>query len=90
MLCENCIDIEEQDGIPAPCRSPRPMGEGQGEGVCPIPPLTPDERRILEMRGMLIQLKDLVDPGTVLMMHGADIGDLKILAAIEAGLKEKK
>ncbi len=95
------MDIEEQDGVPAPCRSPRPSpqpspigrgrskAEGEGSfGGCPIPPLTADEARILEMRGMLISLKGLVDAGTILQMHGATLEDMQVLAEIEAGLKD--
>ena len=75
--------------VPPPLRG-GDEGEGGITGGCPIPSLTEDEFRILEMRGMLIQLKDLVDAGTVLLMYGATLEDLKILDVIESCMKEKK
>ncbi len=90
MRCENCLDIEEQDGAPAPCHVTAGRTNGSAPAGCPIPPLSADEARILDMRGMLIQLKDLVDAGTVLRMYGATLEELRILAAIEEGLREKK
>ena len=81
MRCESCIDIEEQDGVAAACRTPGRK--------CPIPPLSADEARILEMRRLLVSLKDIVDAGTVLRLHGASIEDLRVLAAVEDGLREK-
>ncbi|MDA8087423.1 MAG: hypothetical protein M0Z75_12050 [Nitrospiraceae bacterium] len=100
MRCENCIDIEEQDGVLPLCKTsspqPSPGGRGrseaEGEGLfggCPIPSLSAEEARILEMRGMLMGLKGLVDAGTVLRMHRATLEDLKVLASIEEGLKER-
>ncbi|MDA8324972.1 MAG: hypothetical protein M0033_02010 [Nitrospiraceae bacterium] len=57
---------------------------------CPIPPLSAEEARILDMRGMIMNLKELVEAGNVLKMMGATLEDLRILAAIEEGLREKK
>ncbi len=57
---------------------------------CPIPPLSAEELRILDMRGLLSGLKGLVDAGTVLMMHHATLEDLRALAAVEDGLREKR
>ncbi len=81
MRCENCKDIEEVDGVKPDCKTDK---------GCPVPPLSADELRVIEMRGLLISLRELVDVGTVLRMHGATLEDLKILAAIEEGLKKKK
>ena len=101
MRCENCLDIEREDGVPAPCHGgpspqPSPNGRGrseaEGEGFmgCPIPLLSAEEARILDMRGMIMNLKELVEAGNVLKMMGATLEDLRILAAIEEGLREKK
>lgn len=60
------------------------------EKGCPIPPLSDDEARIMEMRGMLLSLQGLVDAGTVLRMHGATLNDLRILTNVENSLKEKE
>ena len=81
MRCETCIDIEGEDGIAPGCKT---------EKGCPVPPLSPAERRILEMRGMLRSLSGRVDAGTVLRMHRVSLEDLRVLALIEEGLKEKK
>ncbi len=81
MRCENCIDIEEVDGVEPECKTDR---------GCPVPPLSADELRILEMRGLLMQLKGLLPADAVLRMHGATIEDLMMLAVVEEGLKEKK
>jgi hypothetical protein len=56
---------------------------------CPIPPLTPENERVMEMRAMLVRLKGLVDPGTVLRMFGATREDMEMLAVAEDELKAK-
>ena len=61
-----------------------------GHFGCPIPPVSADELQILEMRGLLISLKNMVDAETVLRMHGATLEDLKVLAAVEEGLTERR
>jgi hypothetical protein len=91
--CEACRDIEEKDGVEPPCRV-TPQGcrpEGADAAVlkngCPIPPLSPENARVLEMRAMLVRLKDIVDPGTVLRMFGATREDVEMLAVAEDELK---
>lgn len=76
MSCERCNDIEEIDGVTPQC------------GACLIPPLSPDEARVLEMRGMLISLKDIVDSGDILRMYSATKEDLEMLKVIEDEFKK--
>jgi len=64
--------------------APSPLaGEGGGEGGCPIPALSPENRRILEMRMALIRLKDLTDGKAILEIYGAGKEDIEILAELE-------
>lgn len=56
---------------------------------CAIPPLAPDGRRVLELRGLILKLHGLVDAGTILRMAEADLDDLALLASVEELLKDK-
>lgn len=58
-----------------------------GEG-CPIPQLDDTGERIMELRGLLESLQPLVDPGIVCRMFDADLDDFKLLAVVEAELKQ--
>jgi hypothetical protein len=50
----------------------------------------PENRRILQIRSLLIRLHDLVDPGTVLALCEADLDDLLLLAIIEDHLRVER
>lgn len=50
---------------------------------CLIPPLSLDEQRVLEMRGMLIRLEGLGIGGEILRMYGATKEDLEMMAVVE-------
>ncbi|MDA8156872.1 MAG: hypothetical protein M0Z52_10550 [Actinomycetota bacterium] len=78
--CENCKDIEQVDGILAPCRTP---------SNCPVPALSQEAARLLEMRQMMVSLKGLANPEAILKMYGATAGDLKMLARVEDMLNLK-
>lgn len=64
--------------------------EGQPQVGCWLPALSADEERVLEMRAMLVRLRGLLDPGTVLEMYGAGRDDLELLAVIEEELKDDR
>ncbi len=77
MSCENCkkefsIDGTEPDCWEGECRVPGPGERGQW---------------ILEMRSLIIKLHDLVDPGSILGMYGADLEDIKLLAEAEEEIR---
>ncbi len=55
---------------------------------CLVPPLTPAGKNIIELRGLLLSLRDLVDPGTVCRLYGVTLEDLKLLAAAEQIINE--
>ncbi len=54
---------------------------------CPIPQLCEAGQRVMELRGLLVSLHPVVDPGTICRMYGADLDDLQLLAVIENELK---
>lgn len=55
---------------------------------CPLPELSPKNRRILNIRSMLIRLHGLVDSGTICAMMEVDRDDLEALAMVEEHLRE--
>jgi hypothetical protein len=46
--------------------------------------------RILETRALLLQLKNLIDPGTICRICSIDRDDLDLLARVEAELEENQ
>jgi hypothetical protein len=81
VVCEECEETRVIDGdIPA-CET---------EKGCLIPPLSENGARVMAMRQMLIRLKELVDPGTILAMHGASLHDLEMLAEAEELIEQLK
>jgi hypothetical protein len=74
--CGGCHDIEEREGIEPDCER------------CPIPPTTPDNARVMEMRSILTRLKGLMDAGTVLGAYGATRDELGLLAVVEDELRK--
>lgn len=81
MSCEECDKAEEIDGAIPDCRT---------EKGCLIPPLSETGARIMQVREKLMKLKDLVDPATILRMHGVTLDDLDLLAAVEEMLGTPK
>ena len=80
MSCEACEDVREKDGIAPDCET---------EKGCLIPPLGPEERRILEIRGKLITLQGLVDAGTIFQIYGVIKDDIDILTVVEEEMKKQ-
>ena len=74
MTCGACDEAREIDGDIPDCETER---------GCKIPPISARAARVLALREKLMRLKDLIDPGTVLALYGADVGDLDLLAAAE-------
>ena len=58
-------------------------------GICPVPILSPEGRKVLELRGLLRQLTDLVDSGTILKMYDVNKDELELLAVAEGLLHQK-
>ena len=79
MSCEACREAHQVDGVTPGCET------GQG---CLIPPLDERGSRVMQIRDMLVRLKDLVDAGTVLRMYGAGIDDLELLALLEDEIRK--
>lgn len=70
-----CLENYEIDAIEPDCYG----------GNCLVPPLSKTGARVLEMRGLLSGLHDLVDSGTVFrVMGGVSKAELQLLAAVEA------
>jgi len=57
---------------------------------CLLPELDKKNRRLLEIRSMLVRLHGLVDPGTICKMMEVDRDELEILATIEEHLREDR
>jgi hypothetical protein len=77
--CEACAEALEVDGIKPDCRTGK---------KCLVPRLEPEAQRVMELRGLIVRLRDLVDAGTILKMCGADLEDLALLATVEDLLRE--
>lgn len=79
VACEECRMTFEIDGDLPDCEA--------GSG-CAIPPLDGKGRRIMDMREKLAKLKDFVDPGTILELHGATRDDLDLLVKVEELMRD--
>lgn len=96
MSCDSCREALFIDGKEPPCWEEQgSVVRGQGAedlnpgiNACWLPELDEAGQRILEIRGKLIALKDLVDPGTVLRMYSATLEDIEILATVEEEMKK--
>jgi hypothetical protein len=55
---------------------------------CRVPPPGAEGAQVLEMRSLVHDLRGLMSPEGVLMMLGARLSDLRLLAAIERVLGE--
>jgi hypothetical protein len=77
--CENCEDAKTSDGIQPDCET---------EEGCKIPPLGPDERRLIEIHEKLVALRDLVGPEIIMQAYEVTKEDMDMLALIEATIKE--
>jgi len=76
VVCEACKEAQEVDEIVPACMT---------EAGCLIPPLSETGARILDIRGLIVGLKDLIDPGTIIaVMGGLDPEDLRLMATAEA------
>jgi len=76
--CETCREIYEVDEVAPDC---------QTERGCPIPQLSPDEARIIEIRKKIQALSGLVPAEVVLRMYSATLDDLELLSVVEEELK---
>lgn len=89
MSCAKCEDIREKDDVEPPCETPPEGGEPvPGVSACWIPPLDEDGQRALDIKRDLDLLGPVIGPETVLRMHGADLGDIELLRAIEETRRE--
>lgn len=79
LSCMGCMEIEEADGVPPACKTP--------EG-CPLPPLSPEAARVLEMRSLMMELGDLGASDAVLRHYEANAHDLRMLAALGRGIRQ--
>jgi hypothetical protein len=68
------------DGVTPDCET---------ETGCPIPELTAGNMRILQIRGLLVRLNQIVGPETICRILGVDEEDLSLLALIEGELGAK-
>jgi hypothetical protein len=75
--CENCKEGFEVDGTEPDC----------WDGECKLPALCATGQRILEIRDRIITLQDIVDPGSILRMYGADLEDIELLAEVEEEIR---
>lgn len=78
MSCRNCANDYAEDGVEPEC----------WRGECVIPELDALGSRIIELRTMLVRLKDMVDPRTILRLYDADREDLELLAETEDAIRE--
>jgi hypothetical protein len=74
MNCEVCRNAQAEANVTPHCETPK---------GCPLPPLIPEAARMLELRGLLVSLHDLVGPETICRQFGADMDDLRMLADLE-------
>jgi len=95
--CESCKEALLIDETEPPCwktpTPPDPLFSKEGEAkpgvnACWLPELDETGHRILEVRGKVIALKNLVDPGTVLRMYRVTLEEIEILAAVEEEFKK--
>ena len=75
MSCASCAEVFEKDGILPDCETDK---------GCVLPELAPAGARILKIRNMLVELHEIVDPGTICRMFDADLDDLELIASVEA------
>lgn len=78
MSCQSCREIEETDGVGAPCKT---------ASGCPVPAPGRRGTNALRLRTKLITLGDLVGRETVLRMHKATDRDVEMVETIEDELK---
>ena len=77
MTCESCREMLEVEGIVTECDR------------CPVPPVTIQGQRILEIRARLVQLHELVDGGTILRLYGVTREELELLAVVEGEIRSQ-
>jgi hypothetical protein len=46
--------------------------------------------KAMDIREQVVKLQNLIDPGTVLKLHGCGLAELELLAVIEEELSEAK
>ena len=77
MTCESCREMLEVEGIEPECDR------------CPVPPVTLQGQRILEIRARLVQLHELVDGGTILRLYEVTREELELLAVVEGEIRSQ-
>ncbi len=75
MTCESCRELLEVEGIEPEC------------GTCPVPRLSPEGQRILEIRGLLVRLHEVVGSEAILRLHEVTREELGLLALVEEEIK---
>ena len=81
MTCHACEESREIDEEAPPCEIGMP---------CLIPPLDEAGAKAMEIREQVVKLQNLIDPGTVLKLHGCGLAELELLAVIEEELSKTK
>jgi hypothetical protein len=97
---QKCVDIRTLGALEFPgvsceaCeeqrRVDREIPDCETERGCRIPPLGPDEARVIRLRGQMMALKDIMSPEVVFRMCGGTWEDLELLAVVEDELREKE
>jgi len=81
VTCHACEESREIDGEVPPCE----------RGVhCIIAPLDEAGAKAMDIRDQIVKLQHLIDPGTVLKLHGCGLPELELLAVIEEELSKAK
>lgn len=80
MSCEACRDIFQIDEELPECYN----------NTCRIPEVDPQGKKVLFLRSLLLSLRDLVDPGTILRMYEATKEDIELMAELEAEIKQRE
>ena len=79
MSCDACEAAREIDEETPPCETK------QG---CWVLPLDKEGQRLMDIREQIIDLKDLIDAGTILRAHKCNLEEIGLLAFIEREIRE--
>lgn len=85
MSCANCEDIRKKDKVRPPCLK---GGDVPGQTACWLPPLSPEETRVMRLAEKMMALGRHGAGGEILRMHGATREDLDLLVVIEEEVRE--
>jgi hypothetical protein len=57
---------------------------------CLLPEVGPTEARAVLLFNQIVSLRNVVDPGTILGLHGATTADLELLMVVEEEMEEHR